>query len=281
MIKSLFALLTLCLSFNAFALNVPSLTRPVEDLTNSLTEVEKKTVESQIRSLHDKGLAQVSVLMINSLEGEVLESYSIKVAESWKLGTKEKGNGVLILIALQDRKMRIEVGDRIEGELTDLESVRIIEEMKSYMRSKDYQGALIMAVGRIQKIMEYNLPEVKAQREAYEAAQEKVYAERREALMMVLGVLLGLGLVGFSLSNLVYSFKQPKSLKLAIEKEKESLVKESKDLESLKAEEKGLSVDKEKASYWQLLFDVKELKSQVEGKEKSIRNMKDYMGDKT
>ncbi len=95
-----------------------------------------------MRDEQSRGRAQITVLTIPSLEGSVIEEYSIKVVDSWKLGTKEKDNGVLLLLAMKDRKMRIEVGQGLEGDLPDAYARRIIDRMTPLMKRGLYDEAI-------------------------------------------------------------------------------------------------------------------------------------------
>ncbi len=114
------------LANSVFALDVPFLSGRVMDEANVLSSESKLSIENKLKE-HEKATSnQVVVLIIPSLEGEVLEEYSLKVASTWKLGQKGKDNGVLLLIAKNDRKLRIEVGYGLEGSLTDALSSRII-----------------------------------------------------------------------------------------------------------------------------------------------------------
>jgi uncharacterized protein len=110
----------------AFALDVPTLNRRVTDLAGILSPSEQARLEENLMAFENETSNQIAVLIINSLEGEAIEQYSIRVVDQWKLGTKERDNGVLLLIAVQDRAMRIEVGYGLEGALTDLISFQII-----------------------------------------------------------------------------------------------------------------------------------------------------------
>ncbi|HNI89138.1 MAG TPA: TPM domain-containing protein, partial [Leptospiraceae bacterium] len=109
-----------------FALDVPYLSGRVVDEAGILSEETKSSLEKKLIEQEKKTSNQLVVLTIPSLEGEVLEDYSIKVATTWKLGQKGKDNGVLLLIAKDDRKLRIEVGYGLEGTLTDVMCSRII-----------------------------------------------------------------------------------------------------------------------------------------------------------
>ncbi len=114
------------LANSIFALDVPFLSGRVIDEVGILSNETKLSIENKLKD-HEKATSnQVVVLIIPSLESEVLEEYSLKVASTWKLGQKGKDNGVLLLIAKNDRKLRIEVGYGLEGSLTDALSYRII-----------------------------------------------------------------------------------------------------------------------------------------------------------
>lgn len=100
---------------------------PVVDQTNTLNDAEKQELAGIIAAQREKTGNQLAVLMIPSLEGEVLEEYSLKVAREWGVGG-ERNNGMLLLIAINDRQLRIEVGYGLEGALTDARASQIIRD---------------------------------------------------------------------------------------------------------------------------------------------------------
>lgn len=108
------------------ALDVPALTGRVVDLANVLPPQDAEQLSAKLKAHEESTGNQVAVLILPSLEGEPLEPYSHRVATTWKLGQKGTDNGVLLLVALKERKLRIEVGYGLEGTLTDLRSSRII-----------------------------------------------------------------------------------------------------------------------------------------------------------
>jgi uncharacterized protein len=108
------------------ARDVPALKARVNDYAHILSSYTGKQLEGILRDLEQTDSTQIVVLTISSLEGEVLEEFSIKVAEEWKIGQKGFDNGAILLIAKKDREMRIEVGYGLEGSLTDLMAGRII-----------------------------------------------------------------------------------------------------------------------------------------------------------
>lgn len=144
-------LLILLLASQAFALDVPQLKGRVNDYANMLTPAEATDLEGKLGLEEQETSNQIVVLTIPSLEGEVLEDFSIRVAEEWKIGQKGKDNGVIILIARDEKKVRIEVGRGLEGSLSDLLSGRIIEEMKPPFSAGNYYDGLDLCVDDIIK----------------------------------------------------------------------------------------------------------------------------------
>ncbi|MGB8930811.1 MAG: TPM domain-containing protein, partial [Anaeromyxobacteraceae bacterium] len=111
------------------SLPVPALTGPVVDEAGLLDGGARRRIEALSRAaLAQEGGrgVQLQYLIVKTLDGEAIEDFSMRVAEAWKLGTREAGNGVLVTVASGDRQVRIEVGQGIEGGLTDAQSSRII-----------------------------------------------------------------------------------------------------------------------------------------------------------
>ena len=98
----------------------------VHDEAKILSQQTVDLLENQLKVYEDSTSNQIAILIITSLEGASLEEYSLRVAEKWKLGQKDKDNGVLLFIAVDDHKMRIETGYGLEGVLTDALCSRII-----------------------------------------------------------------------------------------------------------------------------------------------------------
>jgi len=114
------------LSVSGEAKEVPYLAGRVNDTAGMLSAEAFAELEQLLKSPEDSTSNQIVVLTVADLEGEVLEEYSLKVAETWAIGQADKDNGVLLLIARDDRKVRIEVGSGLEGDLTDATSGIII-----------------------------------------------------------------------------------------------------------------------------------------------------------
>jgi uncharacterized protein len=147
-----FLLAALLLSVTTFAQKpVPELWNVrVHDEAHVLSQQTIDQLEKLLAQYEDSTSNQIAILIINTLDNEVLEEYSLRVAETWKLGQKDKDNGVLLLIAVEDHKMRIEVGKGLEGVLTDALSNRIIRnEMAPAFRRADFDGGVTAAINGI------------------------------------------------------------------------------------------------------------------------------------
>jgi uncharacterized protein len=135
----------------ATALDVPVLRGHVNDYAGLLAAGTVEKIESDLTAFEKSDSTQVVLLTISSLEGDSLEDFSIRVAESWKIGQKGKDNGVILLVAKQERKIRIEVGRGLEGKLTDLQSGSIIRrEIAPRFKTGDYDGGLASGAAAIQ-----------------------------------------------------------------------------------------------------------------------------------
>jgi uncharacterized protein len=121
----------LLLSWAALAhaqVEVPPLQSRVTDLTGTLAADTKSAMEARLEAFEREKGSQVAVLMVPTTQPETIEQYGIRVVDAWKLGRKDADDGVLLLIALEDRALRIEVGQGLEGAIPDAIAKRIIEE---------------------------------------------------------------------------------------------------------------------------------------------------------
>jgi uncharacterized protein len=110
----------------SFCLEVPLLRGRVNDEAGILSKGVVRQLDLLLKDFEEKESTQIVVLIISSLEGEELETFSLRVAEKWRIGHQGLDNGAILLIAQADRKLRIEVGYGLEGRLTDLQAGRII-----------------------------------------------------------------------------------------------------------------------------------------------------------
>lgn len=124
---------------------VPRLQGFVNDRAQVVSSGFEKSLSQRLLTVKERFGIELVVLTLPNLEGLTIEQASIKVVDQWKLGTQKDDKGLLILLALQERKVRIEVGQGLEGDLTDLKSKRIIDEvMLPLLREGDFENALLM-----------------------------------------------------------------------------------------------------------------------------------------
>ena len=134
---------------------VPALKTRVTDLTRSLTPNQLDTLEQLLKSFETRKGSQIAVLIVPSTEPEEIEPYAIRVAEAWKLGRKGIDDGVLMLIAKDDRELRIEVGRGLEGAIPDAVANRIIDEiMVPFLKQGDLYGGIQAGIVRLIRIIE-------------------------------------------------------------------------------------------------------------------------------
>jgi len=134
----------------AHALDVPKLQGYVNDYADMISPSAKAALENELKAFEQTDSTQIVILTIPSLEGEALEDFSIKVAETWKIGQKDKDNGVIFFVSKQDRKIRIEVGRGLEGKLTDLAAGRIVDlVVKPRFKRGDFDGGFISGVSSL------------------------------------------------------------------------------------------------------------------------------------
>lgn len=135
----------MALSTFAYAelLPVPALKARVTDLTQTLSQAEQAQLEQKLAAFEAKKGSQIAVLVVPSTQPEDIAQYSLRVVEKWKIGREKVDDGLLVLIAKNDRKMRIEVGYGLEGAVPDLYAKRIISEIISpKFKQGDFFGGL-------------------------------------------------------------------------------------------------------------------------------------------
>jgi uncharacterized protein len=134
---------------------VPPLTSPVTDVAGILTPDQSAALDAKLRAFEQAKGSQVAVLVVPTTQPEEIEQYAIRVAEAWKLGREGVDDGALLLVAVQDRRVRIEVGYGLEGVLPDATANRIIDEViVPAFRGGDYYGGISTGVDRMLRIVE-------------------------------------------------------------------------------------------------------------------------------
>ncbi|MBL7665263.1 MAG: TPM domain-containing protein [Bacteriovoracaceae bacterium] len=163
-----------CLMANAFSLELPTLRQAVEDQVGLMSSEEKAALTSMIENLYNKGGPQIQVLTIDSLEGVPIEEYSIQLAEKWKIGREKQDDGIMIVIAIKDRKIRIEVGQGLEGAITDVEAVDMIYKyLVPNFKNRQYGYGIGLVVEEISKKTDFAIEQVvETKKPAYSVRQE-------------------------------------------------------------------------------------------------------------
>jgi uncharacterized protein len=144
---------------------VPPLVGRVVDQTGTLSSGEVATLNQTLRYFEARKGSQIAVLIVPTTDGEAIEQFSLRVAETWKIGRKKIDDGALIVVAKNDRHLRIEVGYGLEGALTDVTSKRIIDEIITpRFRNGDFAGGISAGVDRIIRVIDgEKLPGVEPQ----------------------------------------------------------------------------------------------------------------------
>ncbi|MBN9274256.1 MAG: YgcG family protein, partial [Mesorhizobium sp.] len=167
----LFSLFCLLFPLAALAADLPALTGRVVDDANLIDAATKVLLTQKLADFEAKGSDQIVVATIPSLDGEEIEPYANRLFRFWKLGQAKENNGVLLLVAKNDRKMRIEVGYGLEGTLTDLHTKLIIEnDMVPAFRAGDFSGGIEKAVDDMIMVLQGNPEELEARGKRNEQA---------------------------------------------------------------------------------------------------------------
>lgn len=134
---------------------VPPLKARVTDLTATLQPADVVALEQQLAALEAKKGSQVAILIVPTTQPETVEQYALRVAETWKLGRKGVNDGVLVLVAKNDRKLRIEVGYGLEGAIPDAVAKRIIAEtIAPSFKQQQFHAGLVAGVEQIAKLLD-------------------------------------------------------------------------------------------------------------------------------
>ncbi|MGC9162865.1 MAG: TPM domain-containing protein [Thiomonas sp.] len=185
---------------------IPALTAPVTDLTGTLSAQQVAALDQELRDFAARKGSQIAVLIVPTTAPETIEQYSIRVVDAWKLGRKGVDDGVLLLVAKNDRKLRIEVGYGLEGVIPDAIAKRIISEtIAPRFKEGDYFGGIQAGVESIARLIDGEaLPPPKAPNPSADPNASLVTAifllvaaiAIGSALRAALGRVVGSGLAG-------------------------------------------------------------------------------------
>ncbi|OGU59398.1 MAG: hypothetical protein A2V66_16150 [Ignavibacteria bacterium RBG_13_36_8] len=195
--KYIFVLVLLLSSLIVSATEVPYLMGRVNDYANILSDQAKMKIDQLLRTHESETSNQIVILTIQSLGDEVLEDYAYNVFNTWHLGQQVKDNGVLILISVNDKKIRIEVGYGLEGYLTDAQCSSIIRnEMAPNFRRDDYDAGVISAVSAVIGSIEgsYKPEDITTFDEGFESVPFPMNIVMGIFVMSILGIFTFVGL---------------------------------------------------------------------------------------
>jgi uncharacterized protein len=191
---------------SAAAAEPPALTGRVVDNADLLDAATEAGLTERLAAFERRSSDQIVVTTIRSLEGEAIEPFANRLFRAWGLGQAGENNGVLLLVALDDRRMRIEVGYGLEGTLTDLHSRLIIENtMVPAFRAGDYAGGITGAVDDIIAVLEGNAAELEDR--ARRAAEGSEWEDWLVVLFILLWATLFFGGFAFAILPPIFGRK--------------------------------------------------------------------------
>jgi len=172
---------------------LPALTGRVTDLTATLDATQRGRLEEQLAAIERSGRAQIAVVLLPTTAPEAIEQFGIRLAEAWKIGHKGADNGIILIVAKDDRKMRIEVGYGLEGAVPDAITSRIVNErMAPAFRQGDFFGGLQGAVAALDRVIGGDVPGAPSAPGPADAGQR---AEQADLLPWLMGAAVAGGVL--------------------------------------------------------------------------------------
>lgn len=160
-------------SGNGEFLALPTLNAPVLDQVGALSAADNQQLSERLRAIHEAGRAQIGLVLVGSTQGEPIFNYAGRVFTAWKLGDAKRDNGLLIVVAVQDRKMQILTGYGLEGIIPDVVASRIIrEQMTPQFAAGNYAAGLNAGIDRIDEILQQDPETAKAAADQMKAQQQ-------------------------------------------------------------------------------------------------------------
>ena len=190
-ISFLFFCFFLSLGFHARAFDIPPLTGPVIDQVGLLSQATQNQLSRVLQEAHQNKGPQIQVLILESLQGLEIEDAAIKIFDKWKLGGEKEDNGVLFLIAPKEKKLRIEVGRGLEGDIPDAIAKRIVSDIViPFFKRGEFSAGVIQGV---QSILYYSKAQVAGSMPSGEDAQAEPSKEsHRSTSVYIFLFILGL-----------------------------------------------------------------------------------------
>ncbi len=185
--------LALFCSWSAIAqIAVPALSGRVVDQTGTLNRDQKAALEQTLQAFEARKGSQVAVLLVPTTEPETIEQFSLRVAEQWKLGRKKVDDGALLIVAKNDRTLRIEVGYGLEGALSDLVAKRIVSDViVPRFKQQDFAGGISAGVDQMIRVIDGEALPAPAARPASRPAGGFADLEQYAPVLFVLAMVAG------------------------------------------------------------------------------------------
>ncbi|MEC4747103.1 YgcG family protein [Methylomicrobium sp. Wu6] len=186
-LKAIFGLiLLLFIDIVSAQLAIPDLSKRVSDLTGTLTAIQTNTLENRLAAFEQEKGSQIAVLIIATTQPEDIAAYGIRVAEAWKIGRKKIDDGVIMIVAKNDRRLRLEVGYGLEGVIPDAVAKRIIAEtITPYFKQGDFAAGIDAGVTQIMALIKGEaLP-------APQESTEKAPSESTFLFLLAAGLIVG------------------------------------------------------------------------------------------
>lgn len=193
--KKLLILAAALFSLSAIAdFQIPKTPSPVNDYAGVIQDRMVDVLSTEVRDLRASTGVQMGVLIVPELDGTTIEDAAIKVAHTWHLGSKDKDDGLLLMISVKERKVRLEVGYGLEPIITDFKAKRILANARSYFKSGDYYAGVLSVVGNVESEIKAHASEITSKT----VIKSQDYSDLWVLLVLILGVV---GLVIYSRSK--------------------------------------------------------------------------------
>lgn len=178
-------------------LALPTLNAPVLDQAGALSPADNQQLSNKLRAIHDAGRAQIGLILVKSTQGESIFDYAGRAFTAWKLGDAKRDNGLLIVVATQDRKMQILTGYGLEGIIPDVVASRIIRgDITPQFATGNYAAGLNAGIDRIDAILQQDpetakaaADQLKAQQQNYPQSQGDILSGNLILLLIILVVI--------------------------------------------------------------------------------------------
>ncbi|PIP89685.1 MAG: hypothetical protein COW01_04670 [Bdellovibrionales bacterium CG12_big_fil_rev_8_21_14_0_65_38_15] len=137
-------LIFFCLTLSAR--DIPSLSGPVIDEVGILSFSQKTQLSNVLKNVYSDSGIQLQVFIAKDMDGDVIENFSIRATDKWKLGSKSEDKGLLFVMAMAEKKVRIEVGQGLEGDITDAQAGMLIQSLTPYFKRGDFATGILVGV---------------------------------------------------------------------------------------------------------------------------------------